>query len=243
MLFVVESFYSFQGEGRFVGTPSVFIRLGGCNLGCAGFGVELGELIGCDSIRAVNEKYFGDTWDRVDDLVPIIDNHLRDLDFKPDIVFTGGEPLLYYQNRTLLDALVYYRALGHRITFETNATIKIDFEKYPIYKEIVFAMSVKLKNSGESRSKRINKEAIKEIVLNTKESFFKFVLSRDDLSVKEIKEITKLYLKTPVYCMPMGSTAKELCKNDKAVSLFCIQNGYNYVDRMHIRLWDNEEGR
>lgn len=243
MLSLVESFYSFQGEGRFVGAPSVFIRLGGCNLGCVGFGVQVGTLVGCDSIKAVNQEYFGHTWEKVDSLIPIINSFLVDLDFKPDIVFTGGEPLLHYQNKILLDALTYYHNKEHRITFETNGTIEIDFEKYPIYKNIIFSMSVKLENSGELKSKRINFQAIKAITLNTKESFFKFVLNQHDVDTKEIKEITKLYPDTKVYCMPMGSTAKELSKNDKAVASFCIKKGYNYVDRMHIRLWDNEEGR
>lgn len=104
-------------------------------------------------------------------------------------------------------------------------------------------MSVKLANSGEAASKRINHDALKAIIDHTKDSFFKFVLSRQDVETLEIKEITKRYPQTPVYCMPMGSTAGELALNDKAVAQFCIQNGYNYVDRMHIRLWDNEEGR
>ena len=103
-------------------------------------------------------------------------------------------------------------------------------------------MSIKLKNSGEPKEKRINQKAIKTIAKNTKKSFFKFVLSKNSLYVDEIKEITK-DSNLPIFCMPMGSTSKELSKNDKAVASFCIKNCYNYVDRMHIRLWDNEEGR
>ncbi len=37
-----EVFYSAQGEGRFVGVPSVFMRTFGCNFKCAGFGLEPG---------------------------------------------------------------------------------------------------------------------------------------------------------------------------------------------------------
>ena len=40
-----EAFYSVQGEGRFVGVPSIFLRTFGCNFECAGFGQERGNLI------------------------------------------------------------------------------------------------------------------------------------------------------------------------------------------------------
>ena len=38
-----EAFYSVQGEGRFVGVPSVFIRTFGCNFRCMNFGLDRGE--------------------------------------------------------------------------------------------------------------------------------------------------------------------------------------------------------
>lgn len=39
---VSEIFYSAQGEGRFVGVPSVFLRTFGCNFTCSGFGCAPG---------------------------------------------------------------------------------------------------------------------------------------------------------------------------------------------------------
>ena len=45
-----EAFYSVQGEGRFVGVPSVFLRVFGCNFECAGFGQPRGELIATESM-------------------------------------------------------------------------------------------------------------------------------------------------------------------------------------------------
>ncbi len=239
---LVESFYSFQGEGRFAGTPSIFVRLGGCNLNCKGFGVRYEGAIGCDSVRAVDEEKFGDRWERVESLIPTIENYLENLAFKPHIVITGGEPLIHYQNPILLDALAHYIERGFTITIETNATIEIDFERFPIYREVVFSMSVKLNNSGETYAKRVNPKAIASIALSTKRSFFKFVVSKRS-DEEEIREIASLAPNIPVYCMPMGATSRELCKHDRATAKICIKNGYLFCDRLHIRLWDNEEGR
>ena len=55
---VSELFYSLQGEGRFVGVPSVFLRTYGCNFQCAGFGCKPGEKsTGADEVAKVVEKY------------------------------------------------------------------------------------------------------------------------------------------------------------------------------------------
>ncbi len=53
---VSEIFYSAQGEGRFIGVPSVFLRMFGCNFQCRGFGMPKGELsIEADEIaKSVN---------------------------------------------------------------------------------------------------------------------------------------------------------------------------------------------
>ena len=40
---VSEIFYSLQGEGRFVGVPSVFLRTFGCNFTCSSFGCAPGK--------------------------------------------------------------------------------------------------------------------------------------------------------------------------------------------------------
>ena len=39
---VSELFYSAQGEGRYVGVPSVFLRMFGCNFTCSSFGCAPG---------------------------------------------------------------------------------------------------------------------------------------------------------------------------------------------------------
>jgi organic radical activating enzyme len=55
---VSELFYSLQGEGRFVGVPSIFLRTYGCNFECRGFGCKPGEKsTGADEVAKVVEKY------------------------------------------------------------------------------------------------------------------------------------------------------------------------------------------
>jgi len=55
---VSEVFYSLQGEGRFIGVPSVFLRTYGCNFTCAGFGCKPGEKsTGADEVAKNIELY------------------------------------------------------------------------------------------------------------------------------------------------------------------------------------------
>ena len=41
---VAEIFYSLQGEGRYAGVPSVFLRTFGCNFQCRGFAMPKGQI-------------------------------------------------------------------------------------------------------------------------------------------------------------------------------------------------------
>jgi len=221
---ISEIFYSIQGEGKYIGRPSLFIRVGGCNLSCPGFSKH-----GCDSFYAVNKKYKS-SWKimSINDLILEIEKY-----YPCDIVLTGGEPTLYYKK--LYPIIEKFQ----NITIETNATINIDFKNYPAFKNVAFAMSVKLSNSGEEYKKRVNKEAINNISLNAKKSFFKFVLNSD--LKDEIEDITK-EINLPIYCMPLGETKEELEKNASFVFNFCLENGYFYSDRIHIRLFNKKRG-
>jgi organic radical activating enzyme len=221
---IVETFYSIQGEGKYAGSPSFFIRVGGCNLSCKGFSNH-----GCDSFYAVDKKY-KNSWKMVTiiELIKEIEKY-----YPCDIVLTGGEPTLYY--KTLYPIVEKFK----NITIETNGTIEIDFKKYPKYKDVTFAMSIKLSNSGEKFEKRVNKKAIQKIAKNSKNSFFKFVIDSD--MDKEIKEIVKKF-KLPIYCMPLGETKKELEKNAPFVFNFCLKHNYFYSDRIHIRLFSKKRG-
>lgn len=65
-----EIFYSFQGEGRFVGVPSVFLRTFGCNFECPGFGQPRNALLPKEAMP--HNLYPLNNINRIEDL-PIFD--------------------------------------------------------------------------------------------------------------------------------------------------------------------------
>ena len=151
---IAELFYSVQGEGRYMGVPSVFLRVFGCNFKCAGFGMPRGELskeaeelgevahlynkyeelplvsTGCDSYASWHPSF--------KDLSPVLTTDAiveRIMEILPHgewrdehLVITGGEPLLGWQ-RAYPDLLSHPKMQGLKeITFETNGTQEISKE-------------------------------------------------------------------------------------------------------------------
>ena len=57
---ISELFYSIQGEGRYMGVPSVFLRTFGCNFKCAGFGMPKGQLSTERETIAIKAETFKD---------------------------------------------------------------------------------------------------------------------------------------------------------------------------------------
>jgi len=154
---VAELFYSIQGEGRYMGVPSVFLRTFGCNFKCAGFGMPRGEIsieaddvaythaniesfmkyeelplvkTGCDSYASWHPAF--------KDLSPVLTSDSiaeRIMEILPHgkwrdehLVITGGEPLLGWQ-RSYEDLLNHPRMRKLKeITFETNGTQELTKE-------------------------------------------------------------------------------------------------------------------
>jgi len=251
VVYLVEHFYSIQGEGKYVGSPSLFFRFGGCNMKCEGFGckekAEDGtEVLGCDTVYAVNKEHFSHTWIPVsttEELLGVLD--LYELPNEVDIVLTGGEPLIYANEMIFIHFLEKLVEMGHRITFETNGSLDVDFVNYPVYKECYFALSVKLSNSKESFSKRVRGDVIYNITSHAKNAFFKFSIDAESITLGLEEELSEILLhspKTEVYCMPVGGSRLEVEKNTEPLIEFCKAKGYNFSDRLHIRIWDSNKG-
>ena len=143
---IAELFYSIQGEGRYMGVPSVFLRTFGCNFKCEGFGMPKGQVsnerftvdadkiknykdlplvsTGCDSYASWDPRFrhlspFMSTDAIVSSIIDVLPGK-RWLD--EHLVITGGEPLLGWQR-------AYPELLSHEkmrslkeLTFETNGT-------------------------------------------------------------------------------------------------------------------------
>jgi len=236
-----------QGEGKFVGNPSIFIRFGKCNFRCEGFQVEYETPSGvkkcsCDSYYAV-DPVFKDLWHKMD-AIQII-NEVKKLEpkYKTDIVITGGEPTIYWNDIEFQKVLEYYVVNNYRVTIETNASLNIDFEK-EYQKKLIFSMSVKLSNSLEPLKKRVNETTLKKIITNTKESYLKFVIGNEfiDKAKEEIDNISSFIPTCEIYLMPMGDSADQVAKHSQSVIEMAIKEGYKYCDRLHIRVWDNKRG-
>ena len=170
---IAELFYSIQGEGRYMGVPSVFLRTFGCNFKCAGFGMPRGELsmeaagiaathslitpfqkyedlplvsTGCDSYASWDPEF--------KDLSPMLTTEAiasRIIEILPHnnwqeehLVITGGEPLLGWQ-RAYPDLLSHPKMAGLKeITFETNGTQNLTEE----FKEYLVQWQIQTWHNG-----------------------------------------------------------------------------------------------
>lgn len=241
-----------QGEGKFAGNISMFIRFGKCNFRCPGFGVEYITPSGtkkcsCDSFHAVDTE-FRESWMRFDnasEIIKIVENLITGakLDKKPDIVITGGEPLLQWNELEFQKLLRFYVERDFRVTIETNASLDIELLE-PYQKKLIFSASVKLSNSGESAKKRVNEKTLQNIANANRESYLKLVVDKNslDVSENEIDEICKIVPNMDIYLMPKGDDAAELDKNAIATVELALKKGYKYTDRLHIRIWGNKRG-
>ena len=155
---VSELFYSIQGEGRYMGVSSIFLRTFGCNFTCGGFGLPKGKISDVRDTIATNidlYKSYKDlplsptgcdsyaSWDpRFKHLSPvltsdaIVERIMEILPYKQwkeeHLVITGGEPLLGWQ-RSYVDLLEHSNMNDlQEITFETNGTQQLtdDFYTY-----------------------------------------------------------------------------------------------------------------
>lgn len=224
---ISEIFYSVQGEGSLVGTPSVFIRTSGCNLRCVwcdtpytSWAPEGDEM----SVNAIVEKVsnFGAKY----------------------AVVTGGEPMIAPALRELTLGL---RRLGLHITIETGGTVFLAVECD------LMSISPKLINSTPNEREggrwatqheriRYQPDVLKQLMAAYSYQLKFVVTAWDDIA--EIDVICH-EIGAPaknVILMPEGIDNAVLRQRALWITEACKQRGYRFSPRLHVELWGAKRG-
>jgi 7-carboxy-7-deazaguanine synthase len=225
---VSEIFHSIQGEGRLIGTPSVFIRTSGCNLRCAW----------CDT-PYTSWRPEGTLWS-IEKILARVDQHAT-----PHVVITGGEPLLAEDIEELTAAL---KRKAKHVTIETAGTI---FK--PLAGDLI-SLSPKLANSTPWRKaggkfapmherRRLNIPVV-QAFLDRYEYQLKFVVESeaDFAEIAEVLDRLKNVELARVLIMAQGTSRKQLDEKAAWIAPLCLRHGYGYTPRLHIELFGNRRG-
>ena len=223
-----EIFRSIQGEGVSAGTPTVFLRLGLCNLACSW----------CDT------KY---TWDWAsydyDEQVMLIDEteaERRILGFDlPHLVITGGEPMI--QQAALAPLATSLKGRGFSCELETNGTLAPVPEMVEAVSQ--WNVSPKTTTSGNERDRRENPSAL-DAFRELDNAYFKFVIVQPG-DVEEVSRLVDSYGigADRVLLMPEGTTAQAVQERGAWVAEACAERGFRFSTRLHILLWGDKRGR
>jgi 7-carboxy-7-deazaguanine synthase len=225
---IAEIFYSIQGEGRLVGTPSVFIRTSGCNLRC----------VWCDTPNT--------SWrpEGRELSVPAILSRVKRHPC-PHVVITGGEPFLCRELPELTDRL---RAEGRHITVETAATLFA-----PIACDLI-SLSPKLSNSipwkreqgkfAAMHEKRRLDFAVIQQLIQRYDYQLKFVVDRtsDFAEIGRILQNIEPVDHARVLVMAQARTKAELREKSRWIIESCKKYGFGYSPRLQIELFGNRRG-
>lgn len=247
---IIETFTSIQGEGQYVGEPSVFVRLSGCNLRCC-----FKDTI-CDTSYSSFHPEKGHL--TVDDVLKELTDHPN----VHSIVITGGEPMLYKEGiEDLIDYVCTVMCENFFVTVETNGTIPpcndtlVDF--YSISPKLSTSVPIPDKtykgpNGAEYRftneaCEQYNKERYNPkataALMNSSDFQLKFVYSGPESIVsimsflKELDNLGAHFEPGDVMLMPEGITNELLTKNAQEAVRYCIDHGWSLTDRLHIRIW------
>lgn len=230
-----EVFASLQGEGPSVGMPVGFMRLSRCNLAC----------VWCDT--AYTWHFEGDErphrsdeqYDRKRNQVTVsidIAGRLVERLKQNRLVITGGEPLLQAQALAELAK----RLDGVAIEIETNGTVDpparldVHVDQYNV--------SPKLAHSGNPAELALIPKLLDRWATDAR-AYFKFVVASPD----DIEEIEALRARHGIatnrlFLMPEGTDAATLNERAEWLAPLCVEHGYRYSDRLHIRLYGDTRG-
>lgn len=228
---ISEYFPTIQGEGKYIGTPSLFLRTTGCNLRCA-WKNEDGTTTLCDTPYTSHTPERGSKYS-VEEILSLAKKHKLD-----NIVITGGEPLIQKDIEEVTRELIRN---NYQVTIETNGTI---------YKNLIGAfmsISPKLGNSNALNSNVHLKnnyflENIEKYMLRN-EFQLKYVVNNQK-DMNEILDINRKIKVHPsrVYLMPQGISTEQFNNKNEWLIEQCKKYNFRFSPRLHIILWGNIRG-
>lgn len=231
-------FYTIEGEGEYIGQPSVFMRMSMCNLTCKAF-ASADSPNGCDSFiswSVKNKMTFAEIFQLMEE-----QNYVEYLRNKAIFKLTGGEPLV--QQKQLLKfmaAFVIRYGFLPRIDFETNATITPD-ERWVTEFNSTFTTSPKLTTNGDPEEKTYKPDVLRWHADHN--SGFKFVIN----SSYDIEEIWQKYvddyegINVPlqrVWFMPCCGSREEHIERAPVVVEYAKAMHVNFSPRLHLLVWN-----
>ena len=222
-----EIFYSVQGEGITIGTPSVFLRLALCNLAC----------IWCDSKYTWDWTHYDPAEQIIEMSIDAIAEEIAGFHCK-HLVVTGGEPMI--QHNQLVHLLGELKRSGYYIEVETNGTIIPCSDTVSVVD--LWSVSPKLENSGNSLLSREVPEAYR-FFRSLPSSYFKYVVQNKD-DIKEVeREIQKYdFNSSKIVLMPEARDRETLIKRSAWLVELCKSRGYAFSLRLQTLLWGNKRG-
>ena len=224
-MLIAEIFHSIQGEGRYTGTASVFVRTSGCNLRCWF----------CDTpYTSWNPE--GTAWSVEAILAEVARYNC------PHVVLTGGEPMLVPDLVELTQELARSEAF---VTIETAGTVDL-----PVVSDLM-SISPKLRNStpvGDEWAARHDErrhapEVIRRLILDYPYQL-KFVIDRPD----DVADVEQWLTEFPevaaenVYLMPQATTAEALREQSAWVQRAAMERGWQFSPRLHVEMFGNRRG-
>ena len=211
---VHEIFYSLQGEGQFIGVPTIFLRLTGCNLRCSW----------CDT------KYAYVKGENMS--IPAIIKKLEEYPCKL-ICLTGGEPLL----QDCEDLISKLTNMGYTFVIETNGSM--DITKYQVFENVFISMDIKAPSSNSPEFDNCSKMNWNNLSVLKPTDQVKFII--DDIKDYDFaKNVLSMHKpKSLIYFNPKGGiNGKKLAKwllRDKVPN---IRLGI----QLHKLLWGSQMG-
>jgi 7-carboxy-7-deazaguanine synthase len=225
---IAEIFTSLQGEGIWMGVPSTFVRVSGCNLRCSW----------CDTPYA--SWYPEGPTLTLDAIVSkVLESDIR------HVVLTGGEPMLFEPIEELTQEL---KKRDKVITIETAGTV---------FREVecdLMSISPKLANStpdSESgwqerhEATRLDRAPLRKLV-ETYDVQLKFVV--DPARPEDFAEIEDILASLPpvmpdrILLMPEGTDSAILHERQRNLVAPCLQRGWRLAPRLHVDLFGHTRG-